>query len=123
MPMRLRHFAGTLALVAALGAPHASSAQPSSFVIQGDYKIGNYAVKANGTLDGAIEAFGQPTSLRRGRDSGRLSWNACVARWREIGLRISSTTLVVRIRVVLSTATSVVSVAIRASSVAQKRLD
>jgi hypothetical protein len=68
-----------------LGASAAS--QPSSFVIQGDYKIGGYAVKEDGTLFGAIEEFGDPTSLRRGGQRLR-GWNACVARWRELGLRI-----------------------------------
>src|SRR5688572_13546610 len=62
-----------------------SAGQPSSFVIQGDYKIGGYPVKKDGTLFGAIEEFGEPTSLRRG---GARGWNACVGRWREFGLRI-----------------------------------
>jgi hypothetical protein len=57
-------------------------------VIQGDYKIGGFAVKSDGTLFGAIEEFGDPTSLRPG--TGRLlrGWNACVARWRQLGLPV-----------------------------------
>lgn len=39
-------------------------------------------VRRNGTLDGAIRAFGKPTSLRRGR------YRDCTARWQPIGLRI-----------------------------------
>ena len=66
----------------------ASAAQPSSFVIQGDYKIAGYAVKKDGTLFGAIDEFGQPTSLRRGTGRRLRGWNACVARWRDLGLRI-----------------------------------
>jgi hypothetical protein len=71
----------------ALSLTPSSVAQPHSFVIQGDYKIGGYAVQANGTLDGAIKAFGQPTSMRRGRYRG-FATNECVVRWRSIGLRI-----------------------------------
>jgi hypothetical protein len=63
------------------------SAAPSSFVIQWDYKIGGYTVKEDGTLFGAIKEFGEPTSLRRGGRRLR-GWNACVARWRQLGLRI-----------------------------------
>jgi hypothetical protein len=37
----------------------------SSYVVQGDYKIGGYAVKADGTLAGAIDEFGAPSSRRR----------------------------------------------------------
>lgn len=83
----MRFWAGTIVGAVAVALTPASAGQPSSFVIQGDYKIGGYAVKQDGTLFGAIEEFGEPTSLRRG--GGRLrGWNACVARWRELGLRI-----------------------------------
>jgi hypothetical protein len=37
----------------------------SSYVIQGDHRIGGYAVKADGTLAGAIDEFGPPSSRRR----------------------------------------------------------
>lgn len=59
-----------------------------SFVVQGDTTIGGYAVKANGTLGGAIEAFGQPTTLRGTSYQGQPRI-ACVARWQHLGLRIS----------------------------------
>jgi hypothetical protein len=75
-----------IGVVAAAITP-SSSAQITSFVIQGDYKIGGYAVKANGTLDGALKAFGEPTSIRRGAYRGRPSVT-CVVRWRSLGLRI-----------------------------------
>jgi hypothetical protein len=61
-----------------------SSASAASYVIQGDYKIGAFAVKDNGTLDGAIRAFGRPTSMRY---SGRTT-SGCVVRWTPLGLRI-----------------------------------
>ena len=54
----------------------------SSFVIQGDYKIGGYAVKADGTLGGAVDEFGDPTTRRRARGIG------CDLAWRSLGLRI-----------------------------------
>lgn len=83
----MRVLVGITAAIVAFWLAPGSAAQPSSFVIQGDYKIGGYAVKEDGTLFGAIEEFGEPTSLRRG--GARLrGWNACVARWREFGLRI-----------------------------------
>jgi hypothetical protein len=65
-----------------------ATADARSFVIQGDTKIGGYAVKANGTLDGAVEEFGEPTSLRRGFYQGQPT-GTCVARWRPLGLRIT----------------------------------
>lgn len=51
-------------------------------VVRGDVQIGHYLVKRDGTLDGAIRAFGQPSNLRGG---GVI----CIARWRESGLQIS----------------------------------
>jgi hypothetical protein len=56
--------------------------QPTSIVVRGDVQIGGFLVRRNGTLDGAIRAFGKPTSLRRGR------YRDCTARWQPIGLRI-----------------------------------
>jgi hypothetical protein len=62
----------------------ASAAAPAhTFAIRGDVKIGAFAVKANGTLAGAIDAFGQPTTLHR-----LYSGQACLASWRKHGLRI-----------------------------------
>ena len=56
--------------------------QPTSIVVRGDVQTGGILVRRNGTLDGAIRAFGKPTSLRRGR------YRDCTARWQPIGLRI-----------------------------------
>jgi hypothetical protein len=60
----------------------ASAQEPTSIVVRGDVQIGRFLVHRDGTLDGAIRAFGKPTSLRRGR------YLDCTARWRPIGLRI-----------------------------------
>jgi hypothetical protein len=52
-----------------------------ALVIQGDTRLGSYAVKGDGSLGGAIAAFGRP--------SGR--WRTgigCTTRWRALGLRI-----------------------------------
>ena len=65
--------AATLALV-----PSAQAA----LVIQGDAKLGSFEVKRDGTLRGAIEAFGRPGSLRR-------SGLTCYARWSTLRLRIT----------------------------------
>lgn len=55
--------AGIAATAVARGVPSAPS-----FVVQSDERIGGFAVKTNGTLAGAIRAFGEPDSrqpLRR----------------------------------------------------------
>lgn len=83
----MRIAVGVVTAMTALSLAPGSGAQPNSFVIQGDYKLGDYAVKTNGTLDGAIRAFGEPTSIKRGRYRGRPT-NECVVRWTDIGLRI-----------------------------------
>lgn len=67
-----------IVLVAAAVPAQASAA---SFVIRGDEKIGTFAVKADGSLRGAITAFGQPGRLRRQGES-------CVATWGSYGLTI-----------------------------------
>ena len=69
-----------LSFVAFAGSAPAQEA--TSVVVRGDVQIGRFLVRRDGTLDGAIRAFGKPTSLRRGRYQG------CTARWRPIGLRI-----------------------------------
>jgi hypothetical protein len=51
-------------------------------MVRGDVQIGRFLVKRDGTLDGAIRAFGKPTSLRLGR------YQDCTAQWQPIGLRI-----------------------------------
>jgi len=68
----------------ALATP-ASSGAERSWVIQGDTAIGGYLVKKDGTLFGAIEKFGPPSSKRRDRASG---WNGCVVTWKPLGIRI-----------------------------------
>jgi hypothetical protein len=75
-----------LALTAGLVVVGSAAARPSqpepSFVIQGDNKIGYFAVKRDGTLFGAKEAFGEPTSIVRGR------YRNCRVGWRGAGLSI-----------------------------------
>jgi hypothetical protein len=65
------------------------AAAPALLTIQGDAKIGGYSVKADGTLNGAIASFGRGSSTRPLMYRGRLVREACVARWRTIGLRIT----------------------------------
>jgi hypothetical protein len=68
--------------VAALeGLPASAGAQTRSFVVRGDTRIGAYRVQADGTLGGAIEAFGEPTGIRRRGLS-------CTAVWQPYGLTI-----------------------------------
>jgi hypothetical protein len=69
-------------LIAVLAVSVAASAAPGGSVVRGDVQIGRYLVKRDGTLGGAIRAFGQPSSLRR-RDV------TCLARWSGPGVRIS----------------------------------
>src|SRR6266508_3756140 len=70
----------SIAIISALTGARAANAVPS-FVIQGDTKIGGFAVKANGSLAGAIRAFGQPRLRRTGE--------ACAATWGSHGLWMS----------------------------------
>jgi hypothetical protein len=78
----MRVFGGTVIGAVALWLPASSVGQPSSFVIQGDYKIGGYPVKQDGTLFGAIQEFGEPTRTRRQRI-------VCLVSWRSLGLTIA----------------------------------
>jgi hypothetical protein len=74
-----------LVLVAAALAvvvPASSASSGASFTIRGDYRIGSFRVKADGTLGGVIAAFGEPDTLRR-----RFA-EACNAVWRSSGLTI-----------------------------------
>jgi hypothetical protein len=67
--------AAAVALIAA------GSANAQVLTIHGDWKIGSFAVKRDGTLAGAIDAFGRPGSrVRHGE--------ACTVRWPRLGLRI-----------------------------------
>jgi hypothetical protein len=67
----------TFALALAL-APSAEG----EIVIVGDAKLGRFEVKRDGTLEGVIQAFGRPASLRRADVT-------CYARWPAIRLRIT----------------------------------
>jgi hypothetical protein len=69
-------------LVAVFAVSVEAAAAAAGSVVRGDVQIGRYLVKRDGTLGGAILAFGQPSSLRR-RDI------TCLARWSGLGVRIS----------------------------------
>jgi hypothetical protein len=73
-----------LALVVVLLACAASAAHAAAtYVIVADERIGSFRVKSDGTLGGAIRAFGRATSLK---GSGGES---CLAVWRPINLRMN----------------------------------
>lgn len=78
-------FAVTPLAFASTNAPDSRSSprRTTVAVIRGDVQIGHFLVKRDGTLDGAIRAFGRPTSLRRGR------YQNCTARWADLALRIN----------------------------------
>jgi hypothetical protein len=59
----------------------ATSAGAHSLTIRGDSKIESFLVKRDGTLGGAIDAFGRPGSRHRHGES-------CTVRWPRHGLRI-----------------------------------
>lgn len=61
----------------------ATSAGAHTFLIQGDSKMGSFLVKRDGTLRGAIDAFGTPGDRDR-----RHGGSVCVVRWPRHGLRI-----------------------------------
>lgn len=67
--------------VLTLLAPPAARAQAPSFVIRQDKQIGSFAVQQDGTLGGAVRAFGKQTTLRR-------TASGCLAAWRPYGLTI-----------------------------------
>jgi hypothetical protein len=58
-----------------------ASADAAVFTIHGDWRMGSFAVKRDGTLAGAIRAFGQPGSRDRNGE-------VCTARWPRHGLKI-----------------------------------
>jgi hypothetical protein len=72
----------TLILVVTFIAAADVSAQSANTVVRGDVQIGRFLVKRDGTLGGAIRAFGRPPSLKRADVT-------CLARWRNHGLSIS----------------------------------
>ena len=86
----MRHRAVTLAtalaVVAALLASAAGARRDATparrIVVYADVRIGSFEVKEDGTLAGAIRAFGRPTRIRR---TDRI---VCLVRWRRLGLRI-----------------------------------
>jgi hypothetical protein len=59
----------------------AASAGSAVFTIHGDWKMGSFKVKRDGTLGGAINAFGQPGSQERNGE-------VCTVRWARHGLKI-----------------------------------
>ena len=69
--------AGALLLVAS------ASASAHTFTIHGDWKIGSFQVKRDGTLRGAIDAFGRPGDRDR-----RYGGQVCIVRWPRHGLKI-----------------------------------
>jgi hypothetical protein len=76
MPPRLSLVVVLLACAA--GAAHAAT---PTYVVTSDERIGAYRVKSDGSLAGAIRAFGRPGSLRGSGES-------CTAVWRPIGLTL-----------------------------------
>jgi len=60
-----------------------ASASAHTITIHGDWKIGTFEVKRDGTLRGAVEAFGGPRERER-----RYGGMVCIARWPEHGLKI-----------------------------------
>jgi hypothetical protein len=70
---------GIVAVVAALAI--VSSGAAAVFTIKGDWRMGSFAVKRDGTLGGAIDTFGQPRSKERNGE-------VCTVRWTQHGLRI-----------------------------------
>lgn len=69
----------TLVAAALAALPAAAAAGP---VVHGDWRLGGYRVKADGTLGGARAEFGRPSRLVR------TSAVTCAAAWRPVGLRI-----------------------------------
>jgi hypothetical protein len=69
----------TLATAAALIFSAAAGAH--TLTIRGDWKMSSFAVKRDGTLGGAIDAFGQPGTRNRNGE-------VCTVRWPRHGLKI-----------------------------------
>jgi hypothetical protein len=62
----------------------AAPAGAHTFTITGDWKIGPFLVKRDGTLRGAIDSFGPPAERER-----LYRGAACVVRWPQHGLTMS----------------------------------
>jgi hypothetical protein len=71
-----------LALVLAACVASLARAATPTYPVAGDERIGSFRVKSDGTLGGAIRAFGRPTTLKRTSDS------SCTAVWRPISLAL-----------------------------------
>jgi hypothetical protein len=69
-----------LALVLAACSASAALAATPRYTIVADERIGSFRVKSDGTLGGAIRAFGRPTTTKATSD------NTCTATWRPIKL-------------------------------------
>jgi hypothetical protein len=77
---RAMRYVALAVLMVVLAAPAAAQTTPS-FVIQSDAKVGAFAVKTDGSLAGAIRAFGQPKLRRTGE--------SCTATWTQYGLMMN----------------------------------
>ena len=69
-------------LVAALAAALPAGDAAAALVVRGDNFIGDYHVKKNWTLEGAIDAFGAPTRVVQKYQ------DICTVSWRHLGLRM-----------------------------------
>jgi hypothetical protein len=78
----VRRLAALVAATSAIVAVAAGAARAPTVVVRGDVQIGRFLVQRDGSLGGAVRAFGRPSILRRTRNA------TCTARWRAIGLRI-----------------------------------
>jgi hypothetical protein len=67
----------------ALAVPAASApASAPDLVVRGDNRIDDFRVKADGTLGGAVDALGRPSSVVRTSDV------TCRVTWRRLGVRM-----------------------------------
>lgn len=62
--------------------------QAPSFVIQGYTNIGGFSPTRDGSLDGAIAVFGQPSSMKSAPPD--QSQNFCVVRWARFGVTMKT---------------------------------
>ena len=80
--MLLRFAAGAVAASTLLAPGSALAGSTHVFAVRGDVKIGSFAVRADGSLGGAVDAFGVPTSRRHTYGPG-----TCTAVWARHGPR------------------------------------
>ena len=81
--MLLRFAAGAVAASTLLAPGSALAGSTHVFAVRGDVKIGSFAVRADGSLGGAVGAFGVPTSRRHTYGPG-----TCTAVWARHGPRL-----------------------------------